>query len=199
MPEISMVIPTYTINEDLELMTEINASTYRNQVDELIIVEDGGKYSKDLEKIADVYAYNHDNVGFTANVNRGWKLSTGDFTMIASSDTQLYEGLLADLCIKGKVTSPRTTDQNIPYLWGAFFVVPKEIKEERGMLKEEMRTYSSDSEYDNRVRDIFLKVNSVRVHHEQSQTVKPAGVEGGKEQEKDMLAYKKLIDEGKAK
>jgi hypothetical protein len=66
------------------------------------------------------------------------------------------------------------------------------------MLMEEMKTYSSDSEYDHRVRDIFQKVESVEIFHEQAQTVKAAGIEGGVEQERDRKILQKLIEEGKA-
>ncbi len=78
-------------------------------------------------------------------------------------------------------------------------MVPKEIREERGMLMEEMRTYCSDSEYDERVKDIFEKVDSVSIFHEMAQTVTAAGVEGGIEQEKDRQQYSKLVRDGKVK
>ena len=196
---ISLVVPCYSLTETLEEMAIICALSYRDQVEELIVVEDGGRYSKELQEIADVYIYNKHNKGFSVNVNRGWKNAMGDFVMIASSDTSLIEGNLTDLCIPGKVTSPEIDNQFIDYLAGPFFVVPKEITKERGYLREEMRTYSSDSEYDNRVRDVFQKVPSVHIFHAQAQSVTQAGVEGGAEQQRDREAYQKLIDEGKAK
>lgn len=196
--KISMVIPTYTITPDLEEMAIVDALTYREQVDELIISEDGGKFSSELQSIADVYIYNKHNGGFTRNVNRGWLLSTGDYTMIVNSDTQILQGKLTDLCIPGKVTSPITFQQNVPHLWGAFFVVPKEIAKERGLLIEEMKTYASDSEYDMRVRDIFVSVPSVEIYHSCSQTVKAMGLDEGAEQKRDGEIYDRLIKEGKA-
>lgn len=198
MSKISVVIPAYTLTEALKEMTIFSASSYRKQCDELIIVEDGGIFVPEFQELADVYCYFKENKGFTVNVNRGWKLSTGDYTIIASSDTHLIDGQLSDLCIPGTVTSPYISGQHIDFLAGPCFCVPKDIRDTRGLLREEMRTYSSDSEYDHRVRDIFQKVPSVKVYHQMMQTVKAAGVEGGIEQERDMLAYKKLIDEGKA-
>lgn len=199
MSKLSMVIPTYTLNKELEELAIRALISYRDQVDEMIICEDGGMFSPELMKLADTYIYNNTNKGFTANVNRGWRFSTGDFTAIVNSDTELMKGDLKDLCIKGKVTSPIIHNQYIDLLAGNFFVVPKEVKEERGILLEEMIIYSSDSEYEKRITDIFQKVDTVSIYHECAKTVKAAGVEGGLQQEKDRQAYDQLKREGKAK
>lgn len=197
--KLSIVIPTYTLNKDLEELAIRCLLSYRDQADQIIVTEDAGLFSPELMKLADTYIYNNTNGGFTKNVNNGWRYSTGDFTAIVNSDTELKSGNLLDLCIPGKVTSPAIVNQYIDLLAGPFFVIPKEIKESRGMLMEEMKTYSSDSEYEKRVTDIFQRVDSVTIYHEQAQTVKAAGVEGGIEQERDRQAYDKLVREGKAK
>lgn len=189
---ISMVIPTYTINSELEEIAIQAALTYRDQVDELIITEDGGMYSEELQGIADVYIYNKKNVGFTRNVNRGWLLSTGDYTMIVNSDTQLLEGELKTLCVPGKVTSPEIASEFIPLLAGSFFVVPKEIKEKYGLLREEMKMFDSDSEYESRIKDIFQKVPEVRIYHHIHATINPAGLNTDEVRERDRQIHFKL-------
>jgi len=194
-----MVIPCYTVSPELEKMALEACVFYGDQVDELIIVEDSGNFSQKLFDKADIYACYKKNGGFTKNVNRGWKMATGDYVMIASSDTWLRKGKLDDLCIPGKVTSPHIANQGIDFLAGPFWCAPKKVTEERGYLREEMHTYSSDSEYDARVRDIFQKVSSVEIFHHMAQSVSAAGVEGGEQQQKDRVEYQKLIDEGKAK
>lgn len=199
MPKLTICVPTYTLNQHLEDLAIRAILSYRDQADEIIVMEDGGMYSSELMKLADTYIYTRENGGFTTNVNRGWKFSDGDYTAIVSSDTLLMSGNIQDLCIPGKVTSPIIKNQYIDRMAGPFFVVPKEVKEERGMLKEEMHTYCSDSEYDNRIADIFQKVESVSIYHEMAQTVSAAGVEGGAQQEKDRQAYEALKQEGKAK
>ena len=193
---LSLVVPTYTLNDKLEEQALFCIETFMEQVDEIIVTEDGGNYSEEIRNLCDKYLYNKENKGFTANVNEGWRLATGDFVAIVNSDIRWQDGNIRDLCIPGKVTSPLIINQYIPRLAGPFWVAPKEVTEERGMLREEMRTYSSDSEYDERVKDIFQKVDSVKVWHEQAQTVKAAGVEGGEEQEKDRKIYQKLIEGG---
>ena len=196
--KLSMVIPTYTLGADMEEMALFCAESYMDQVDELIIIEDSGIESEALKKLADIYIVNDDNLGFTKNVNKGWAMAKGDFVAIASSDTYLISGKLDDLCVPGKVTSPLIVNQGIPRLAGPFWVTPKEVCEERGMLMEEMHTYCSDSEYDHRTKDIFQKVPSVRIHHRMAQTVRPAGIEGGSQQANDRQIYQQLIKEGKA-
>ena len=198
MPRLSLVIPTYTLNSALEQMAIECIESYKKKDIEIIVTEDGGRFSPLLLEKSDTYIYSQKNKGFSVNVNRGWRYATGDYVGIVSSDTWLMKGDLMDLCIKGKVTSPEIVNQNIERLAGPFFVVPKKIAKERGYLLEQMKTYSSDSEYDHRVKDIFQKVDAVEIYHHQAQTVSAAGVEGGEEQARDREIYKHLIDQGKA-
>lgn len=192
MPKISLVIPTYTLNQDLEELTYDCIDSMRDQVDEVVISEDGGGpiYYYLADGRVDIYIYHAKNIGFTGNVNRGWKAATGDFVIIANSDTKLLQGDLKDLCIPGKITSPIIVNQGIEGLAGCFFCVPKEIAKERGMLNETMKTYYSDQDYADRTSDIFQKVPTVQVWHEQMQTVKEAGVEGKMDEDRDI--YNKL-------
>ena len=192
MPKLSVVIPTYTLDNELEEMALAALKSYRYGVDELIVCEDGGRYSPEIMAKCDTYIYNWKNEGFTKNVNRGWRFATGDYVAIVSSDTYLIKGSLRELMIKGKVTSPVVVNQNIPFLAGPFFCTPKEITKKLGYLREELRTYCSDSEYDKRTRDIFQKVPSVEIYHHMAKSVKKAGVEGGEEMRRDRRAYENL-------
>jgi len=192
MSKLSVVIPTYTLNKELEDMALEAVKSYRYGVDELIVCEDGGHYSPELMAKCDTYIYNWKNEGFTKNVNRGWRFARGDFVIIASSDTYLTKGSIRDLMVKGKVTSPIVINQVIPRLAGPLFCTPKEITKDLGYLREEMRTYCSDSEYDERTRDVFQKVPSVEIFHHMAKSVKAAGVEGGEEIKKDRRAYESI-------
>lgn len=186
----SIVIPTYSISKELIEMAYKCAQSYKKYTKDLIICEDGGEFSQELFNIADTYIYNKDNVGFTKNVNRGWKYAQGDYVAIASSDTYLVSGDPRKLCIPGTVTSPLIENQDIHALAGPFWVTPKEVTKERGYLREEMVTYFSDTEYDERVVDIFQKVPEVVIHHHQAQTVTVAGIEG--DSNKDRYNYDKI-------
>lgn len=195
---LDIVIPTYTISNELEDLTVTCINSYKDEGTRIIVCEDGGRFSQPLFDRADVYIYNKDNVGFTKNVNRGWRYSNADFTAIVSSDTRLVNGRVKDVCVEGKVTSPVVLTQIIPYLAGCFFCVPREVRDKYGYLLEEMRTYCSDSEYDHRIREVFQQVRKVEIAHEMARTVREAKVEGGVEIIKDREAYTKLIAEGKA-
>ena len=115
MNKITVMIPTYTLSKELEEMAIRCALSYREQADQLIICEDGGLFSPTLMELADTYIISTDNVGFTKNVNNGWRYSDGDFTAIVSSDTTLMKGDIHDLCVKGKVTSPIIHNQYIDH------------------------------------------------------------------------------------
>lgn len=184
---ISMVIPTYTITPALAEMAIRCAKSYRSMVDELIIVEDGGEFNAVLMSLADTYIYNWKNKGFTANVNRGWRYATKEYVMITSSDTYLISGNLADLCLKGRVTSPLIENQGIEGLAGSFFVVHNDCPQ---YLLESMKTYYSDEEYKERTSGMFTKIDTVVIHHDQAQTVKEAGIEG--QVAEDREAYDRL-------
>ena len=198
-PKISVVIPCYTLTKELERLALWAAASVREQCDELIIAEDGGMYSPKLMELADKYLFYRDNRGFTKNVNRGWREAEGEYVMIMSSDTQLESGNIVDLCIAGKVTSPIIVNQHIERLAGPFWCAPEGVTKDSGYLREEMHTYSSDSEYDHRVADLFATIETVRVFHHMAQSVKVAGIEGGAQQALDRAAYQKLIDKGQAK
>jgi glycosyltransferase involved in cell wall biosynthesis len=176
MKTISMVIPCYTLNKELEDLALIAGSSYLDQVDELIIVEDGGMFSPKLQALADIYIHNKDNKGFSKAVNQGVKICTKEYVMVVNSDTVLREGDLQDLCIEDIVTSPATQNQEVPMLAGHFFVVPWSIVLQRGLLDERAKNFASDANYEARVADIFQQVPSVTIYHELNRTINVAGL-----------------------
>jgi len=191
---ISVVIPCYTLNRDLETMAFNCAKGYKEFADQLIISEDGGRQSKALQSLADMYIY-HDNFGFTENVNTAWKSATGDYVFIVNSDTYIESGNYKDLCVPGHVTSPKMAGHTRPgvFLNGAFFVVPKEVQEERGMLDQSLKTYYSDDDYYERIKDIFLQIDSVVIRHVYGATISCLGKEWhNKEAERDREIYRRV-------
>jgi glycosyltransferase involved in cell wall biosynthesis len=177
--KLSLIVPTYTINKELEMLASMCLSSFFDQVDEIIVSEDGGFYSPEIERLCNVYIYSHDNVGFTKNVNRAWKLATGDYFAIVNSDVTYLSGNIKDLCVPGKVTSPETRGQPTPKMAGHFFVVPKEIKEKYGTLDESMKMFCSDADYEKRIGEIFQKVSSVEILHGLNKTINAAGITNG--------------------
>jgi len=191
---VSIVIPCYTLNDQLELMAFNCARGYKEFADEVIIVEDGGNKSSSLLDVADTYVYHSDNRGFTKNLNLGWSLARGDYTFLVNSDTYIEAGDPKDLCIPGKVTSPfyPRMPNAINFLIGSFFVVPREVQRERGMLDERYRTYYSDDDYGGRVQDIFQSVPSVEFGHVYGGTIVHLPEDfRAKERARDMKIYEK--------
>lgn len=162
----SIVIPTYTLTRDLETMAYNCAKSYKEFADQLIICEDGGRQSKALMQLADEYIF-HDNWGFTENVNEGWSRAKGDYVFIVNSDTYIESGNYEDLLVPGHVTSPKMAGhtRDGTYLNGAFWVAPKEVTKERGMLNPLYKMYYSDDDYYEWVKDIFLQIDSVVIRH----------------------------------
>lgn len=200
--KLTMVIPTFTLTKEVEDRTVKAIDSYRDYIDELIITEDGGNYSKTLQSLSDTYIYNKENEGFTANVNRGWRFSTGDFTAIVNSDTYRVAGDLRDLCVEGCVTSPKSWNEpldNHTVMLGYFFVVPKEIKKERGLLMEDMKMYGSDSEYQERIADIYRHIPEVEIMHDwnkSSNQVEGLWEQMKAQQEEDTKMLNEVIKKG---
>jgi len=187
--KISAVIPTYTLNKDLEKVANITISEIRSKVDEIIIVEDGGMYSPWLQSNSDKYLYHSKNVGFTKNVNLGLQIAEGEYIAVVSSDISQIIGEIDDLCIPGRVTSPITKNQDVPLLAGHFFVIPRTVLDERGFLNDSMRIFCSDADYEERIKDIFEQVPTVKILHGINTTLKVADLMGGEQLKVDRAIY----------
>lgn len=162
-------MPTYTLTNEVEDMTIRAINSYRDQVDIFIVSEDGGIFSNKIRDAVDVYLYNKKNLGFTGNVNILLQCSNAEYNMVVNSDTYLIKGSLNDLCISGKVTSPFAYNEphdNHTGMLGYFFVVPREVRNSRGLLLEDLKMYGSDSEFEERVADIYKHVPTVEIMHD---------------------------------
>jgi len=192
----TLIIPTYTLNDELEHMTLQCIASHKNQVTQIIVSEDGGRYSDKIRERADVYLYKHYNVGFTKNVNQAWNLSDADFTIIANSDTFLVSGNLEDLCRinPAKVCSPKI--ENLPVqnngFNGSYFVVPKKIKDKYGVLDERFKNFQSDIEYYYRIKHLFQRDTRVVIHHNKSRTLRASNLDLKAELDRDALVYNQV-------
>ncbi len=188
---LSLVIPTYTLTDRQEELAIRCIKSFKEQADEIIVTEDGGRFSEQLRELADVYIYNKQNKGFTANVNRGWKQVKGDFVAIINSDTHLVTGNIKDLCIPSRLTSPKVLNQKFHKLQlrGCFFVVPKDIQEKYGYLDESMVMYYSDQAYADKTIGVFVEVPNVVIFHHCAETV--ANIDQSQYQKEDQEAYEK--------
>jgi len=191
----TLVIPAYTVSSVLETMACRCALSHRKQVDQIIITEDGGFYSEKLREVADIYIYNKQNAGFTKNLNKGWKLSISNFTILANSDTLLVEGNLDDLCkTPPMVCSPKIINsiKTNNGFTGSYFIVPEEIRQRFGLLDERLKTFQSDIQYYNKIKAHFIREKRVSVFHYKSQSIIQSGLDSKKELTRDSNIYNQL-------
>ena len=190
MKHISIIIPTYTLNKELEMLAATCIDSFGLQGSEIIVAEDGGFFSPILLNKATHYLYKQENRGFVKNVNDAWRLARGEYVAIVNSDTMLRKGNLDDLCIPGKITSPVTVNQNVEFMAGHFFVVPRKVGV--AFLDERLINHCSDAHMEKVYKDIIMQVPSVEIYHEINATLRVAGVLNGDPLEEDRKTYESI-------
>lgn len=183
---LSLVLLAYSASDHLKRLANEALDSYKNQADEVIVIEDGGAFDPNLMSKADIYAYHKENRGFTHSVNQGIKLSHGDYVAIVSNDTYRKAGHLQNLCIKDTVTSPLIENQPGMDFAGSFFVLPRSVIDKVGLLDESMKIYYSDEEYKNRLNKYkvpMTQVKEVVIHHHICQSVPSAKVDYSHDEE----------------
>lgn len=190
--KLSIIIPTYTITQELELVAYTALQSYRDQVDEIIIAEDGGMFSPLLFEHADTYIH-HQNQGFVRNVNQAWRLAQGEYVAIVNSDTFLKDGNLEDLCNPTKITCPVTVGQDVPFLAGHFFVVPRRLGV--ALFDERLHMFCSDADIERRFWDRIIQVPSVEIYHEINKTLNTANLLTDENLDRDRKVYAEICQE----
>jgi GT2 family glycosyltransferase len=95
MPEISIVIPNYILNQELLELTKNCIQSFKKTAKnyELILIDDGSIIGSDyLKKEADIYIKNEKNLGYAPTVNKGWKEAKGQYIVTSNNDIEVYEG-----------------------------------------------------------------------------------------------------------
>lgn len=96
MPEISIIIPCYILNEELLGLTENCVKSFKNTAKdyELILVDDGSIVmgSQYLDREAHIYIRNLRNLGYAPSVNKGWAKAKGKYIVTSNNDIEVYEG-----------------------------------------------------------------------------------------------------------
>jgi len=92
---ISIVIPSYIINDELEELTLNAIHSFKETTKdyELILVDDCSTQGQEmLKREADVYIRNEKNLGYAPTMNKGWKVAKGDYIVTANNDIEVYPG-----------------------------------------------------------------------------------------------------------
>lgn len=165
--QLSVVIPTYTITDELAQMALDLARQVKPMCDELIIVEDGGNKNCVLAEAASTYMW-HENVGDIFNSLIGMLAARGEYVAVINSDVIIHEGDLRNLCLPGRVVSPKWRQQREMHgFQGPFFVVPRTVLLDRqyGYLDVTRQGAGADYDYAYRVRDIYTWSDAVEYTH----------------------------------
>jgi len=174
---LAIVIPTYSVRPALLAMEIDNARVWKTLCEELIVCEDGGEYSQELEEIASEYMY-HPNLGVCHNMNLGWALALqngAEYVIIMDSDVSYVEGDLRSLCVPETVTVPQIIEYPNTEFIAPMLCVPKTVSDRIGLYDcRDHRNEGFDAELEKIVRPIVKKVESVKVSHRG-----PLGVVGG--------------------
>jgi GT2 family glycosyltransferase len=163
-------ILTYTINDEYRDMTQKCIDSFKNYADELIVVENGGKYNWE----ADIFVKYIENVGYTKGVNTILELATSDYILFISNDVTLTYGNLKDLCLPNTVTSPNIFPHHESGFSGAIFCVPRTVLDKVGYLDERMVLRYSDTEYAERLLKNHIpikQVSGISTEHLVDQTI----------------------------
>lgn len=123
MGTLSVVVPAWSATPEIVEMTLGLADRVRPMCDELVISEDG-PYCQALEDIADIYLL-HPRLGHGANLNLGFRASTGEYVALLDSDIKIESGSLRDMIIPEKVVCPK--HPTYAEFQGWFVVAPRWI------------------------------------------------------------------------
>lgn len=102
--KISLIIPTLHVADCLEKCIE----SFKGQYNELIVVDDT-------------------NISLAKKINKGLRLATGDFLIVSNDDVLADQGTLKDLCVEGRVLSPKVNGGVFKVFHAHMFCLPRGI------------------------------------------------------------------------
>ena len=160
-PVISLIIPVYTVNNELVEMTDrCLTSILRNTPPsvELIVVDDGSPipYSTDLGKLITIT----ENGGYSKAVNRALEEAEGEVLIIGNNDLIFHDNWLTELlfplnvgfdiatCWSSDQADIRQSDlieKNT--VFGCLLALSRSVYEELGGFDEQFRGYFADTDY----------------------------------------------------
>lgn len=125
MSKVSLIIPTLHVADCLEKCIE----SFKGQYDELIVVDDT-------------------DLSLAKKINKGLRLATGDFLIVSNDDVLADTGTLRDLCVEGRVLSPKVNGGVFKVFHAHIFCLPRSIYGQVGGYDEDYDgVYHIDSAY----------------------------------------------------
>lgn len=144
---ISVIIPHWSLNEELDLLLEHCVKSL--DADEIIVVI-------------------NDGIGFGKAVNQGLRLANGEYLFVVNNDTVVLDGDLKDMCVPDTVTVPRINGQ-VDDMPRAFYCMARSVYELIGGYDERFKMgYFEDDDFITRLHRHEVpikKIDSVEVSH----------------------------------
>jgi hypothetical protein len=150
MPLLSVVVPHWPLDDEVDEALRVCLGSLPRDCDKLVVVNHG--------------------TGFAVNVNIGLRLAMGDYVGVVTNDCRVLEGDVYDLCVPGTVTSPLVLEKpgiERHGFHGAFWIAPREVLDRVGLLDERFQgAFFEDDDYLERLRQAGVprrEIPSVRV------------------------------------
>jgi glycosyltransferase involved in cell wall biosynthesis len=147
---LSVVVPHWPLDEEVDEALRSCLASLPSNCEKIVVVNQG--------------------TGFAYNVNIGLRLASGDYVAVVTNDSRVLSGDVYDLCVAGTVTSPLVLEKpgiEPGGFHGAFWVAPREVLEEVGLLDERFEgAFFEDDDYLERLRRAGTptrQISSVRV------------------------------------
>ncbi len=154
MPKISVIIPHYPLNEELNTKLDECVKSLKGYNELILVVNQG--------------------IGFGKAVNWGLRMAKGDYLIVVSNDDTV-EGNLEDLCDFQSVTTPIVNNIKQEF-WGTMFCLPRWVYDKIGGFDEQFElAFFEDDDYIMRLRQAKIPMKpceTVKVRTLGSQTVK---------------------------
>jgi len=186
---LSIIIPIYFSRLELyQIIDRCIKSIQTNYPDiEIILIDDASPI--DTSDWLITYR-NKINKGYTASVNKGLKLATGDILIICNDDITVKKGDLDRFyAIRDGIYSPKTTDEGSGDLFGSLWGMNRKTFQKIGYLDEKYPHYFSDKAYYNKAKRLkisIIKWEDILVEHIGKATYK--GMENDRDMERNIAA-----------
>jgi glycosyltransferase involved in cell wall biosynthesis len=172
-PRIDVIIPLYFCDLSLYPVIRDCLGSLKEHYPELnvIVVDDCSPLEHDFS----VTARNDTNLGYTATVNRGLSLSTGDVVIVANDDLLFKSGDLDRFReLKGLgIFSPSDSASGNLETFGCIWGMTQQTFKKMGLLDERFKHFYSDREYYERAKKLnvpVVKWKDIVIEHRESAT-----------------------------
>jgi GT2 family glycosyltransferase len=170
---VSVVVPIYYCDTALYSPIQRCLDSLSGRDVELVTVDDSSPL--DIPPHWPITCHNIKNLGFTATVNKGLSIATGDILVVMNDDIEMDQKCLDRYStLKGQlIASPADTSSSPDDRFGACWGMTREAYGLLGPLNETYRHFFSDRDYYDRAKALGVEVvkwRDIVLSHPESST-----------------------------